>query len=76
MIFATPHVSAEVAERIAKAFHEAYNKHCSKYGFRTEEWESLPPKMCNLMVDIVKDVIPMLEEYGYWIGAPEERVPC
>lgn len=52
----------EDAERIAKAFHESYERQAPDYGYKTREasavpWEVVPDANRSLMVAVVQDLL-------------------
>jgi len=50
------------AERIAKAFHESYERQASEHSYETREasakpWEEVPENNRNLMTAVVQDLL-------------------
>ena len=50
------------SERIAKAFHESYERQAPSMGYETRKdsavpWEEVPEKNRNLMIKVVEDLI-------------------
>lgn len=50
------------AERIAKAFHESYERQAPNHGYETREasakpWEEVPAQNRGLMIAVVEDLL-------------------
>lgn len=52
----------KTAERIAKAFHESYERQASEFNYKTREasakpWEDVPANNKDLMIAVVQDLL-------------------
>ncbi len=50
------------AEKIAKAFHESYERQASEFSYKTREasakpWEDVPSNNKDLMIAVVQDLL-------------------
>lgn len=62
-----------LAERVARAFHESYERLAPEHGYSTREWsakpwEQVPLQNRRLMTAVVRELI----EAG-WVNAPDVR---